>query len=327
MNRTVLIARLAAPAIAALCLGTAAHAAVVNMNADDALGASSFNSGLHWSDAAAPSAGNQYENANFLLRTPADGNNYAFAGDALTITSAAALAADLNDAFMYKGTANSTITVNNLTINGGALRHANNEAQVFTLAGNGLTVGPNGMAVHLQGPTTLSAPLTGSGPIRIVGNGSNDARRTLELASAANTYTGSIELTNATQARLRLAAGAALDFVIGAAPGSNNRIFGSGGVVELNGAFDLDLAAASTTLGDTWQLVDNATLTETYAPTFALTGFSDNGNDTWTRLANGTGYTFSEATGALVVTGVPEPTTLAPLALAACGLAARRRKQ
>ena len=324
MQRRGIVLRALAPAAAALSIGTAAHAAVVNMNGDDALGTSSFNSGLHWSDAAAPSAGNQYDTAGFLLRTPADGSNYTFGGDSLTLTSSAALGADLNDGLLYKGSATSTITINNLTANGGVLRQANNEAQVFTLAGNGLTVGPNGMAVHVQGPLTVTSPVSGSGPIRIMASGSNDVRRVFELASAASTYTGSIELTNATQARLHLADTGVLDCVVGAS-GTNNRIFGAGGVAALDGKFNFDLSAASTTPGDTWQIVDNAALTETYGPTFAVNGFTDNGNDTWSTTANGATYTFTESTGALTTSPLPEPTTLTLLALAPLALTRRRR--
>jgi len=326
MQRRGIVLRALAPAAAALSIGTAAHAAVVNMNGDDALGTSSFNSGLHWSDAAAPSAGNQYDTAGFLLRTPADGSNYTFGGDSLTLTSSAALGADLNDGLLYKGSATSTITINNLTANGGVLRQANNEAQVFTLAGNGLTVGPNGMAVHVQGPLTVTSPVSGSGPIRIMASGSNDVRRVFELASAASTYTGSIELTNATQARLHLADTGVLDFVVGAS-GTNNRIFGAGGVAALDGKFDFNLSAADTTPGSIWQIVDNAALTETYGPTFAVNGFTDNGNDTWSTLANGATYTFSEATGALTASAVPEPATLGLLALAPLVLTVRHRRK
>jgi hypothetical protein len=326
MQRRIFLARLVAPAVVAFWFGPAAHAAAITMTADDTLGQSSFNTGLHWSDANPPSAGNQYDNASFLLRTPGDANNYTFGGDSLTITSSAALGADLNDSLLYKGSASSTITINNFTVNGGALRQAQSETQVFTLAGNVLTVGANGMAVHVQGPLIVTSPLAGSGPIRIVANGSNDVRRTLELASPANSYTGSIELLNATQSRLHLASAGDLDFVIGAA-GVNNRIFGAGGVVGLDGTFTFNLAGASTTLGDAWQIVDNNALTETFGPTFAVTGFADNGNDTWTALANGTGYTFSESTGALTVTGVPEPATLGFLALVPLAFGARRRRR
>jgi hypothetical protein len=319
-----IVLRALAPAAAALWAGPAAHAAGISMNADDTLGTSSFNSGLHWSDAAAPSAGNQYDTAGFLLRTPGDGSNYTFGGDSLTLTSSAGLGVDLNDGLLYKGSATSTITVNNLIANGGALRHANGETQVFTLAGNGLTVGPNGMAVHVQGPRIVTSPVGGSGPIRIMASGNTDVRRVFELASAANTYTGSIELVNATQSRFHLADTAVLDFVIGGG-GVNNRLFGAGGVAALDGKFDFDLSAAGTTPDSTWQIVDNATLTEAFGPTFGVNGFTDNGNDTWSRLANGVTYTFSEATGALSVAAVPEPAALAFLAAAPLALLRRRR--
>jgi hypothetical protein len=326
MKRKSIVSRLGASALVAASLATAASAANVTLTADDGFGTSSFNAAGTWSNAAPPAAGNQYDNASFLLRTPADGNSYTFGGDALTITSTAALGADLNDALMYKGTATSTLTVNNLTFNGGALRHGNNENQIFTLAGNALTVGASGMAVHVQGPLTVTSPVSGSGPIRIMADGSDDARRVFELASPSNTYTGSIELTNPTQARFHLAGTSVLDFVIGAS-GTSNRIFGSGGVVALDGKFNFDLAAAGTTPGDTWQIVDNATLTETFGPSFAVNGFTDNGDDTWSTQANGATYTFSESTGALTASPVPEPTALTLLALAPLALTRRRRRQ
>ena len=218
-------------ALAALPLATASHDAVIGMTADDAFGQSSLNSGQGWADATAPSAGNGYTNANYLLRTPADANSYTFGGDSLTITSDQPFGAQLNDSLIYKGTGSSTLTINNFTVDGGALRHGNNENQTFTLAGNALTVGPNGMIVHIQGPLIVTSPVLGSGVIRVVDNGSNDARRTLEFTSPASTYNGSIELPTANRSRFRLASTGLLTFVIGPS-GTNNSITGAGVVEE-----------------------------------------------------------------------------------------------
>lgn len=290
-----------------LPFGTTALAADVSMNADDAAGTSSFASSLHWANGLAPSAGNNYFNANCLLRTPADVNSYTFAGDSLTITSDAAIGATLTDALMFKGTsATAVITVNNLTINGGNLRHANGEGQTFNLAGNGLTVGPNGMGVHVQGPTYIASPVLGSGEIRIVENGSNDARRTLHFASASNTFNGNINLVTANRSRFALDSGANLNFVIGAT-GTNNQVYGAG-VATFDGVFNFDLTGASTTEGDSWVVVDASTLTETFSDTFSVAGFSDIGNNTWATTANGVRYMFNEATGTLSVV----PPNIAP---------------
>ena len=279
---------------------------VVWLNTDDGLGTSSFNSTTNWSDGLPPAAGKNYFNANFLLRTPADGNSYVFGGASLTITSDTALGGQPSDGLLFKGTASSTITVSNLIINGGFLRHANSEAQTFTLAGN-LTVGLSGMAVAVQGPLNITAPVLGSGPIKIMAAGSANAARTVEFDSASNLYNGSIELVNATQSRFRLASTAVMNFVIGAG-GVNNWIFATpgtgGGVVTFNGVFKFDLTGASTNVNDTWQIVDAAaTLTKTYGATFAVNGFCHYLDNTWAKAANGTIYVFNPSAGTLKVTG------------------------
>src|SRR6266513_2707672 len=70
-----------------------ARATSVSLTTDDVSGSTSFNAAGNWSSAAAPAAGNSYFNNNFLLRTPATTTTaYTFAGDALTITSASAVA-------------------------------------------------------------------------------------------------------------------------------------------------------------------------------------------------------------------------------------------
>ena len=68
-------------------------AANITMTATDAGGTTSFNTAGHWSNLAAPSAGNAYVVSgatvnSIVLRTPnptSSGNNYIFAGDSLSI--------------------------------------------------------------------------------------------------------------------------------------------------------------------------------------------------------------------------------------------------
>ena len=112
-----------------------------------------------------------------LLRTPPDGASYAFAGDSLTITGSGLATGVNNEALMWKGTGTaSTITVADLTIDGGQLRHGQGDADSFTLAGN-LTIGANGANFATQGGMTISANLSGTTTIRVLDSGNTDARR------------------------------------------------------------------------------------------------------------------------------------------------------
>lgn len=132
------------------------------------------------------------------------------------------------------------------------------------------------------------------------------------ILSGANTI--ELNFTN-TGGTLTLAETGSLQFTIGAA-GSNNDIAGVGGILNLDGSFIFDLTGASTTVGDSWMVVDG-TFTETYGNTFAVDStvgsFTDLGGDVWGIVENGVGYEFSELTGELSVV-VPEPSTYALLA-------------
>lgn len=311
-------------ACSALAVLPAAHGASVTLTNSDAIGASSFNSAGKWVSGAAPSAGNDYVTGGFLLRTPGVANGvFAFGGDSLTVTGSGLAAAANNEALIFKGTgATGLITVNNLTINGGQLRNGSGDADVFTLAGNGLTVGSAGMNVHAQGPMFINSAISGNAEIRILASGSTSAARVVHVASSANTFLGNINLMNATQSRFALDPGANLNFSIGAA-GVNNKVFGVG-AAAFDGLFNIDLSAAGSGLGDSWTLVDNAALTESFGATFSVAGFADLGGDLWQKSANGVDYQFSELTGVLSV--VPEPSSLALLVTGFAVMLGRRRQ-
>jgi hypothetical protein len=305
-----------------LVTAPALRAADVSLTAGDAIGTSSFNSAGNWSDGFAPSAGNNYFNATYLLRTPTDTGDHTFAGDSLTITGSGLATGVNNEALMWKGSGTTAvITVNNLTVDGGQLRHGQGTADTFALAGN-LTIGVNGANMATQGGMNVSSAISGSSTIRILANGNGDPLRVVRFTSGANTFTGDIELYNATQSIFELAAGANLNFTIGAS-GVNNRVFGAG-IATFNGTFNIDLSGAGNTGGDSWTVVDTSTITETFGATFSIAGFTPLGGGIWVTSANGVEYFFDQSSGVL---NVPEPSASA-LLLAGLGIlfGCRRRK-
>lgn len=150
----------------------------------------------------------------------------------------------------------------------------------------------NGVISGTGGLTQQASTLSGAGTATGV-----------TTLNAVNTYTGDTLVNNGT---LSLSSTGGLKFVIGA-DDVNNMISGTGaGSVILDGLFTFDLAGASTTPGDSWNIVDIANLNESFGSNFAVFGFTpDLGGVLWNGSANGASYQFSEGTGVLTV--VPEP--------------------
>lgn len=308
-----------------------ALAATVTMNANDAVNTTSFNSNLHWSDGLAPSGANDYQTLGWLLRTPNVAGSYTFGGNSLLIgggVNGGPFTPGVlnNNAFLNKTPGSAVITVNNMTLNGSSIRDGQGSSENWTLNGNLLVTGLGGN-LGTQETFNLNAVISGSAPLYIGDNGSGEATRVVKIGSALNTYNGSITLMGSTAARSRLTFidNSLMNFTIGAS-GVNNTINRSGslsGTVLFDGDFAIDLSSAGNTVGDTWSLVDNANLAETFSGTFTVLGFYDIGGNEWLKNANGVNYLFSESTGALTV--IPEPGAASIAGLGFVALLALRR--
>ena len=182
--------------------------------------------------------------------------------------------------------------------NGGVLRAGATGATFFGgltnayVKAGGAIIDSNGFDITVSQALLADTVSTGGG---LTKNGAG----TLTL-SGVNTYAGDTTVNAGT---LALADNASLKFVIGAV-GVNNKVTGAG-ALTIDGDFAFDLAAASTTLGDSWQIVDVSTLAETFGGTFSVTGFTADAGK-WTRPVNGAFYQFDPATGVLRVVNDPD---------------------
>jgi len=160
-----------------------------------------------------------------------------------------------------------------------------------------LSGGSRTLTVNI-GASVAGKSLTLSGAIGDGGNtyGLTKAGTGNLVLSGLNTYTGNT--TVAAGGTLALADNAQLKFVLGNASNLNNSISGAG-TVTLDGDFVIDTSAADGLSSGTWTLENVSSLTGAYGSTFTVVGFTDAGNNKWTKV-NGTKiYTFDETTGIL----------------------------
>lgn len=159
----------------------AAGAEQYRLSAHDELGTSSFNTAGKWVKVSggaaateAPGPGNDYLlDGATMLRTPADGGNYTFQGDSLTISHANAYLAFKGKGGVYSD----VITVPNLRFNGGYVQNASDKTHFF-LDGNITILNNKGVSFQMVEPNrrgvTVRAPITGGGLLRAMTPVTND---------------------------------------------------------------------------------------------------------------------------------------------------------
>ncbi len=188
-----------------------------------------------------------------------------------TGTGATAIANMVDD-----GTGKGTFKVGSVSVTNAGINYTGTPTFAFT----------GGGAVTPATPGVATVAGQSSGVLTKQGTG------TLSL-SGTSTYTGNTVVSAGT---LELALGSTLKF----APTTNgvsNKITGTGTLL-LKGAFNIDTSAATTTIGNSWTLVDVGTLAETFDPSFSVIGFTEN-SDVWTKPDGANVFTFTEATGVL----------------------------
>lgn len=278
--------------IASMAFATVTQATTVILTATDDYGETSYNTGLHWSDAAAPHAGNDYVVPLQWLRTPtSNGGTYEFAGDSLIVTNAGGLIVKSD---------NSTHVISNLVlINGGRIWGGNSTGNTGTVFRGHITVQNTGVAANQyifanQSGYIFQSGISGAGDLTLAGSnplwfsGTNDMTGNIIIQDAgARTFTSTSKNI----------------FTIGA-NGVNNKIYGSGPAV-FNGTFAFNLAGASTNAGSGWTIVD--VTSQSFGSTFSVgnsTGATvvDNGDGSWSlddAAGSGGKFLFNESDGTL----------------------------
>lgn len=160
----------------------------------------------------------------------------------------------------------------------------------FNVREGGATFDPYGQSITFNVPLRHAGAATLDGGVTVAGTNGGGG---LTL-SAANTYTGDTVINAGST--LVLSSTGRLAFSLGA-NGVGTELRGAGSVT-LDGTFVIDRSAADLTNGNSWQLVANSTLSETYGETFSLSGFTQSA-DVWTLVDGANTWTFSEATGVL----------------------------
>lgn len=245
-------------------------------------------------------------NASNLGRASADAANLVFDGGALRYSGATATS---DRAFTINAGKTATIEVTNA-------------AATLTLAGATGASTDGGLTKSGAGTLALSGASTHTGATQI-------SAGTLLISAGASLDGSSIVVSGG--AAISLADGSSCTFTIGVdgyvnGVADGKGISGSGAnTVSLDGDFVFDLSSAGATQGDSWTIIDIASVGESYLAGFSIAnaGAIQIGN-VWSFTDSGTQYAFDQSTGVLQV--VPEPAAAALFAFGITAFLYRRRK-
>src|SRR5262245_6633321 len=174
-------------------------AAQINLNANDAVNTTSFNTAGHWSNSQPPASTNDYNTAGFFMRTPGDGvTNYTFAGGSLTL-GIVNLSGGVNGSVLEKfsGGAGSQrwLTINNLTnLSNSMLRSGGTAGALIHIQGNHYTIAGSSIIQADQCIWVIDVPLLGGDNI-ILTNFANNANDHVSYTGTNSGFTGSWYLT------------------------------------------------------------------------------------------------------------------------------------
>jgi len=198
MNKMVIrgAARVFASGASLFLLSAPVFAAEHSLTNSDAMGFSSFNSGLNWDDGQPPRPGETYLVPNSrTLRTPEQGSNHTFEGDKLTVQGGGSLLLKAG-----QGVSSYTATFPDLVLSG-SMNHGNGNVTFF-VHGN-ITI-PAGSAARSETGAAhendrreliVRANLSGSGSYTVYTPRPTSDMRAISLFGDNSAFTGPIHLT------------------------------------------------------------------------------------------------------------------------------------
>ncbi len=300
---------------------------------------SSFNSPENWTNALAPSAGHTYHTNGYYLRTPRSGAAHHFAGDRLIIGSRRLPMPDASQpgALLLSSNVATTLTIDDLVLDGGYLSNFGNGSVTQTVEGHLLVTSAGGYLWANNGTLSLGSTVSLAGELKLVGHHNNHSLTFLDDVSFGasgslrlQTLSASFDSGGGNLDNTHLVQGEQSTFTFGLAASPIPRITIETGKkgegrgarsVTFNGRFVFNLSLPHDAIGiDGWQIVNNeANATILYGTGFTIEGFTTTGDGQW--ISSDGRWSYHQSNHTLTAASVPEPASLTLLSLLLGGAA------